>query len=153
MDSFDNNKFIPLDLSLLDLSSKSTAHLEEENLNVPTTANDFLNLTTSPGADYEETGENNLNNAVESTEILVYCQNVNRMKSAIKMIQIQNNILSASYSVIMANETRWDETVRSEEAFGSRYNVYRDDRDLQSSNKRSGGGESRSWQIFIQRRS
>lgn len=39
-----------------------------------------------------------------------------------------------------ANETSWDESVRSEEVFGNNYNVYRDDRNYQWSGKKSGGG-------------
>lgn len=116
-------------MSALEFSTERTHSIEEEN-DKETTDNDMLPVNSS----------NSLDNGVYPTEILIYCQNMNRMKSAAKMMEIQNNLLCASYSIIMANETSWDETVRSEEVFGSKYNVYRDDRNLQLSNKRSGGG-------------
>lgn len=87
--------------------------------------NDRLPSTSSP-------------NLQTSTEILVYCQNVNRMRSAGKMNEINKNILSSTYSVIMVSETSWDDSVRSEEVFGNNYNVYRDDRNFQWSGKKIG---------------
>lgn len=74
------------------------------------------------------------------TEIVVYCQNFNRMKSSLKIREIHNKILSCSFPIILANETSWDEGVRSEEVFGCNYNVYRDDRNFETSEKKSGGG-------------
>ena len=62
------------------------------------------------------------------------------MKSAAKINEIQKTVISASYSIIMFNETSWSESVKNEEVFGSNYNVYRDDRDFQRSEKISGGG-------------
>ncbi|XP_055639256.1 uncharacterized protein LOC129777174 [Toxorhynchites rutilus septentrionalis] len=73
-------------------------------------------------------------------EILIYCQNFNRMKSPLKMKEIQINVLNSSFSIIMATETSWDDSVRSEEVFGNRFNVFRDDRNLHKSHKKSGGG-------------
>lgn len=62
------------------------------------------------------------------------------MRSAAKINEIQNKILSSSYAVIIGNETNWDDSVNSEEVFGNNYNVYRDDRNYQLSEKKSGGG-------------
>lgn len=62
------------------------------------------------------------------------------MISAAKISKIHNNFLSCSYTVNLANETCWDESVSSEEVFGNHYNVYRDDRNYQWSEKMSGGG-------------
>jgi hypothetical protein len=73
-------------------------------------------------------------------EILVYCQNFNRMKSPAKMKEIHQNLLSSSFKIILGTETSWDENVRSEEIFGNNFNVFRHDRNLQLSNKKSGGG-------------
>lgn len=75
-----------------------------------------------------------------SNEILIYCQNFNRMKSSSKMTEISKNILSSSYSVIIGTETSWNESVKSEEVFGSNYNVFRNDRDLHLTQRCSGGG-------------
>ena len=62
------------------------------------------------------------------------------MRGAHKINEIQKNVLSCSFSVILATETSWDEGVRSEEVFGCRYNVYRNDRNYQLSEMKSGGG-------------
>ena len=75
-----------------------------------------------------------------ATEILMYCQNFNRMKSPVKMKEIQQKLLSSSFNVILGTETSWDESVRSEEVFGNHFNVFRSDRNLSLSNKKSGGG-------------
>lgn len=72
------------------------------------------------------------------SEILVYCQNFNRMKSASKMHEIHNKVLSCPYPIILGTETSWDKTVKSEEVFGNNYNVFRDDRDCLTSEKKSG---------------
>lgn len=86
------------------------------------------------------TGTNIFLQTQSATENLIYCQNFNRMKGPAKMKQIYKNLLASSYSVILATETNWNESVRSEEMFGSLFNVYRYDRDLQTSEKESGGG-------------
>ena len=75
-----------------------------------------------------------------STEILVYCQNFNRMKSASKMNVIHKNVLSSTFSIILGTETSWNDSIKSEEIFGSDYNVFRDDRDLLLTQRMSGGG-------------
>ena len=75
-----------------------------------------------------------------STEVLIYCQNFNRMKSQAKMKDIYKNVLSSCFSIVLATETSWDESVRSEEIFGSNFNVFRDDRSFLMSQKKSGGG-------------
>ena len=62
------------------------------------------------------------------------------MKSGAKMKEIHKNISGSSFSVILATETSWNDSVRSEEVFGSDFNVFRDDRNLQESQKKSGGG-------------
>ena len=62
------------------------------------------------------------------------------MRSAAKITEIHSKILASSYTVILGTETSWHEGVRNEEAFGSKYNVYRDDRNYQRSEKKSGGG-------------
>lgn len=49
------------------------------------------------------------------TEILVYCQNFNRMKSSIKIREIHKRVVGCSYSIILANETSWDDSIKSEE--------------------------------------
>ena len=76
----------------------------------------------------------------KKTEILVYCQNFNRMKSASKIKEIHNRILTCPFSIILGTETSWDATIKSEELFANNYNVFRDDRDCQMSEKKSGGG-------------
>lgn len=114
--------------------------------------------STTPPCQGEVTNFNNstnivhtslTNETIESTpslltklasEILVYCQNFNRMKSSTKIKEIQNQILGCSYPIILGTETSWNESVRSEEVFGNCYNVFRDDRNLQTSEKKSGGG-------------
>jgi hypothetical protein len=62
------------------------------------------------------------------------------MKSPAKMKEIYKNLLSSSFSLILATETSWDESVRNEEIFGSAFNVFRDDRNFYESQKKSGGG-------------
>lgn len=56
------------------------------------------------------------------------------------MKEIHKKIISSSFSILLATETSWDESVRSEEIFGNSFNVYRDDRDFLESGKKSGGG-------------
>ena len=56
------------------------------------------------------------------------------------MKEIQLNILNSSFLLILATETSWDESVKSEEIFGNNFNVFRHDRNLQLSKKKSGGG-------------
>ena len=75
-----------------------------------------------------------------TNEILIYCQNFNRMRSSLKIKQIHKNLLSSSFSVVLGTETSWDEGIKSEEVFGSDFNVFRDDRNLQLSQRKSGGG-------------
>lgn len=131
-------------MQALVFSSNLTPHLEEES-------DETIELTSSLIQ-----GEVNINSSISNsnsdslieisqktqleTEILVYCQNFNRMKSAAKIREIHNKIASCSFSIILANETSWDESVRDEEVFGNIYNVFRDDRNLQTSGKKSGGG-------------
>lgn len=62
------------------------------------------------------------------------------MKSALKMDKICKAVNGCPYSVILGTETSWDESVKSEEVFGNRFNVFRDDRDPHLSGKESGGG-------------
>ena len=62
------------------------------------------------------------------------------MKSAAKVSEIYKQVLACSYAIILGTETSWDASMNNEEVFGDRYNVYRDDRDKQLSNKKSGGG-------------
>ena len=75
-----------------------------------------------------------------TSEILVYCQNLNRMRSALKISEIHKKVLSSSFQIILGTETSWNENVKSEEIFGSNYNVFRDNRDLNISQRMSGGG-------------
>ena len=56
------------------------------------------------------------------------------------MQQIFKKVNGCHYDVILATETNWTEDIKSEEAFGSRFNVFRSDRDLQLTVKESGGG-------------
>ena len=62
------------------------------------------------------------------------------MKSAHKLSQISKAVNGCSYSIILGTETSWDHSVKSEEVFGQRFTVFRDDRDLYLSDKKSGGG-------------
>lgn len=62
------------------------------------------------------------------------------MKSAQKINNIHKAVSGCPYTVILATETSWDESIKSEEVFGTRFNVFRDDRDLNLSDKESGGG-------------
>lgn len=109
-------------------------------------------LTTSEQSEEMLSNLNGLNLSVDalaspssqlglSTEIIINGQNFNRMKSALKINEIHNRILSCSYAIILATETSWDESVKSEEVFGNSYNVFRHDRDIHMSGKKSGGGE------------
>lgn len=98
----------------------------------------------------EEAGSSNvLDNALNSepskisspaTEILVYCQNFNRMRSSFKINEIHKNLLASSFSVVLGTETSWDESIKNEEIFGGDFNVFRDDRDIHLSQRKSGGG-------------
>ena len=87
-------------------------------------------MTTSPEEDFDnpnvmENGPIIVNNSFDeppptsslalSVEILVYCQNFNRMRSACKMSEIHKNILSSSFHIILGTETSWNESVKSEE--------------------------------------
>ena len=79
-------------------------HFEEEDVNVSTAANDFLNSTTSAEADHDKPdimGNSSIvvNNSCYDelpsissqplpSEILVYCQNFNRMRNALKISEI-----------------------------------------------------------------
>nr|BAK26811.1 putative reverse transcriptase [Culex quinquefasciatus] len=75
-----------------------------------------------------------------ANEILIYCQNFNRMKSPGKMKEISLNILSHSFDIILGTETNWDESVHPEEIFGNNYFVFLGNRNLNLSQKKSGGG-------------
>ena len=44
------------------------------------------------------------------------------------------------YSIIIGTETSWSESIKSEEVFGNSYQVFRSDRDLLLTDKKSGGG-------------
>lgn len=61
------------------------------------------------------------------------------MKGAKKVNEIYRQVAASNFSVILGTETSWDESISSEEVFGSRFNVFRDDRDKAVSNKKSGG--------------
>lgn len=62
------------------------------------------------------------------------------MKGAKKVNEIYRQVAASNFSVILGTETSWDESISSEEVFGSRFNVFRDDRDKAVANKKSGGG-------------
>jgi hypothetical protein len=132
-----------------EFSTVLTHSIEEDN--VFAAPDDIKDLTTSLNQG-GVTSFNNLNLSINTaqatpssqtqlgTEIVVYCQNFNRMKSALKIKEIHNKILGCSFPIIMATETSWDQTVRSEEVFGNVYNVFRNDRNCEISEKKSGGG-------------
>lgn len=128
-------------------STKLTLSLDEENNNDVLDLNISSNLTSTELKDEEVTNLSKSDCSTTfktslqlGTEVLVYCQNFNRMKSASKMKEIHSRILTCPYTVILATETSWDETVNSEEVFGNNYDVFRNDRDCQTSEKKSGGG-------------
>lgn len=79
-------------------------------------------------------------NESEIKEVLVYAQNFNRMRSEYKINELHNNISGCCYSIILGTETNWNDEVKSELVFNNRYSVFRSDRDLLLSNKKSGGG-------------
>lgn len=112
--------------------------MEAEIHDEPSTGNSqsdcILNISQSDTLPTTSSTKNN------STEILIYCQNFNRMKSPAKMKETQNDMLASTFQVILATETIWDKSVRSEDFFGSNFNVFRDDRNFQASQKKSGGG-------------
>lgn len=111
-----------MEADITDVSTTSTLHtLPDAHSNVSITNNPKISLSSQQNA----------------TEILVYCQNFNRMKSSAKMKEIQQKLLSSSFNVILGTETSWDESVRSEEIFGNNFNVFRHDRNLQHCNKKS----------------
>lgn len=76
----------------------------------------------------------------DSKEIVVYCQNFNRMKSTAKINEIYKRVTACTFPIILATETSWDASINNEEVFGNQFNVFRDDRDKSLSNKQSGGG-------------
>ena len=49
-------------------------------------------------------------------------------------------MLASSFTAILGTETSWDASIRSEEIFGNNFNVFRNDRNLSLSHKKSGGG-------------
>lgn len=61
-------------------------------------------------------------NNIKSKEVLVYCQNFNRMKSAVKVNEIYKQVAACSFPVILGTETSWDASVTNEEV------VFRDGR-------------------------
>lgn len=73
-------------------------------------------------------------------EVLTYCQNFNRMQSAFKLDKINKAVTGCNYSVILGTETSWNDSIKNEEVFGNMFTVFRDDRDLTRSGKKSGGG-------------
>ena len=56
------------------------------------------------------------------------------------MKEIQQKLLASSFQIILGTESSWDASVRSEEIFGNNFNVFRHDRNLSTSLKKSGGG-------------
>ena len=102
----------------------------DTSLNEQQNATEIVNILT----------DSSLNEQQNATEIVVYCQNFNRMKSPAKMKEIYQNLISSSFKVILGTETSWNESVKNEEVFGNLFNVYRHDRNLSFSNKKSGGG-------------
>ena len=104
----------------------------------------ILNLTNSPRDGEEstnpETPDSNKENVSDVKEFLVYAQNFNRMRSALKMNDIQHRVSGCAYSIILGTETNWNENIRSEEVFNNNFNVFRSDRDLLATDKKSGGG-------------
>lgn len=62
------------------------------------------------------------------------------MRSAQKINEVRNKINGCLYDIILGTETNWSEDIKSEEVFGSKFNVFRSDRDLTLSEKKSGGG-------------
>lgn len=113
-----------------------TNFVEEEYYDDPNVSSIDVNYTTEYVLPV--TNKNNLIN--ESKEIIIYCQNFNRMKSAVKVNEIYRQVAACSFPVILGTETSWDVSINNEEVFGDRFNVYRDDRDKSLSNKKSGGG-------------
>ena len=118
---------------------------EPELVTHDTTASpDQKRVTSSNGSDLPNaninryvTKESSKNSLIET---IVYCQNFNRMRSAYKINEIQNKISGCVYDIIVGTETSWSENIKSEEVFGSKYNVFRCDRDLSLTDKKSGGG-------------
>lgn len=114
-----------MEADITDVSTTSTLHtLPDAHSNVSITNNPKISLSSQQNA----------------TEILVYCQNFNHMKSSAKMKEIHQKLLSSSFNIILGTETSWDKSVRSEEIFGNNFNVFRHARNLQHCNKKSGGG-------------
>lgn len=106
------------------------------------------NLARSSEVEYKQTTQialdsfneinsssSSVNSSGASNEIITYCQNFNRMRSAAKLTEIHRKVSGCAYSVILGTETSWDESIRSEEIFGNNYNVYRADRHYQWSEK------------------
>ena len=88
---------------------KQIQHIKFSQVRTPSSEAEKLNFNIS----------NNLTNTSSllrqnATEILIYCQNFNRMKSPSKMKEIQQNLLSSSFKIILGTESSWDESVRSE---------------------------------------
>jgi hypothetical protein len=70
--------------------------------------------------------------------ISIYFQNVNRLRS--KTVDLYEAVLKANYDVIILLETSLTSNFFDEEIFDSRYCVFRRDRNVLSSHKKSGGG-------------
>lgn len=72
------------------------------------------------------------------TKLILYYQNVRGLRT--KCSQLYNNILCNNYDVLLFTETWLQDDIFDSELCDDRYDVYRCDRNLQLTDKRTGGG-------------
>ena len=122
-------------------STELTHSLEDDSRNLAHSEDVLVNINIGNNFNHDQVSSTaSHNNNSVTREILVYCQNFNRMRSAYKINEIHKKMSSSPFMVVLATETSWDKSVHSEEVFGNRYNVFRNDRNYQLSETRSGGG-------------
>lgn len=78
------------------------------------------------------------NNALHNTELNILYQNVRGLRT--KCLDLFNNILLHDYDILLFSETWLQDDVSSAELCDARYDVFRCDRNLNATNKRTGGG-------------
>ena len=68
----------------------------------------------------------------------VFYQNVRGLRT--KCLEFRNNLLNSDHDIVVVTETWLHDGIFDEELGDCRYDVFRSDRDLKASNRRSGGG-------------
>ncbi|VVC91401.1 unnamed protein product, partial [Leptidea sinapis] len=76
--------------------------------------------------------------ARKASRVLNFKYNVNRFKT--KLYDFYINVLNNNYDVICLIETNLNSSIRDNEFLDDRYNIFRRDRDVNTSHKITGGG-------------